>query len=261
MSVKYLFSVVVMLAAGQAGAADGQYHIFTDQQDRVVAAKIIKVDALRGLVELELENKRRTKVKPSIFCEKDQAYIRDWQSVKSFNSSSTFKAEMKKKVVESWTEKGTAQRDFERVVYEIELTNRGGEPLDNLDVAYNVFYEQEHLKSSGQYTEKNCTKGLIHHARLEARASHSLKTDPLVVYDQHLSGGYDGYVGGLPERQEGDIKGIWVRVSLTTPSGLTAIREFLSPKSLINHQSWEAPHTPEPEKPSSGRKKGKKKRK
>ncbi len=238
---KFLGVAVALFSMVLGVWASGEFHIFTDGQDRVVTAKIINVDSRRDVVELELENKRRTKVKPSIFIEADQIYICDWESLKRFNSSSMFKVEISKKVIESWTKKGTAQQDFDRVEYGITLINRGAAPLNNLDVAYNVFYEQEQLKSSGQYTEKNCVKGRIHHAQLNARTSHTLKAESVVVFDQHLSGGYDGYVGGLPERQEGDIKGIWVKVSMTTPSGASATREFLSPANLKNHQRWKNP--------------------
>jgi hypothetical protein len=250
-----MLALVFCISAG----AQSEFHIFTDLQDRVISAKIINVDDLRGKVELELENKRRVKVKPSIFIDTDQAYIHDWKSLKSFSSSSAFKVELKKRVIESWTEKGTAQRDFERIVYEIVLTNRGTIPLNNLVVAYNVFYEQELLKSTGQYTEKICKKGYIQHAQLSERESYTLKTEPIVVFDQHLSGGYDGYVGGLPERQEGDIKGIWVRVVMTTPSGASETRDFLSPESLKNHQAWQEPAQGKVAGSKGGKKKKKKK--
>jgi hypothetical protein len=252
-SLALVFLLVV--TAANSGATDG-FRIFTDRQGRAVSAKIINVDAQRGLVELQLENKRRKKIKPSIFCEKDQTYIRDWQSLRMFNSSSSFKVELKKKVVESWTEKGSVQRDFERVMYEMVLMNRGAEPLENLEVAYNIFYEQEQLATSGQYTDKHCTKGRIQREQVAPRSSNTLNSESVVVFDQHLSGGYDGYVGGLPERQEGDIKGIWLRVTLTMPSGASAMREFLSPKSLKSHHSWQ-----EPESTESANEKGKKKRK
>ncbi|MCF7818086.1 MAG: hypothetical protein K9M54_09415 [Kiritimatiellales bacterium] len=222
------------------GGEDG-VHVFTDQQNRVVSAKIINVDDLRGLVELELDGGRRVKVKPSAFTEKDQAYIRDWNTVQTFLSSSGFKLELKKKVVETWSEKGDVQRDFEKVLFEIVMTNRGKAPLENLQVAYNVFYEQEQLNSGGQYTEKECGMDWISHPRIEPLASATLATQPVVVFNQHLSFGYDGYVDGFPDRQEGDIKGVWVRVFLSTSSGLSAVREFKSPENLNNHCVWKEP--------------------
>lgn len=233
--------VMGLLLAGICFGGEDGVHVFTDTQNRAVSAKIINVDDLRDLVELEVGGGRRVKVKPSVFSEKDQAYIRDWNTVQTFLSSSGFKLELKKKVIETWSEKGDVQRDFEKVLFEIVMTNRGKALLENLQVAYNVFYEQEQLNSGGQYTEKECCMDWISHPGIEPWASATLSTQPVVVFDQHISAGYDGYVGGFPDRQEGDIKGVWVRVFLSTPSGLSAVREFKSPENLNNHCVWKEP--------------------
>jgi hypothetical protein len=83
----------VILISASCFAAKDEFRVFTTQDDRVVSARIINVDRQRGVVELELENKRRKKVKPSVFTEADQAYIHDWNLCKTFMSSSGLRVE------------------------------------------------------------------------------------------------------------------------------------------------------------------------
>jgi len=239
--VKRVLTVFLLAGGIRAVAGTEGFHVFTDKQGRTVSARIIGLNEAKGLVELELPNNERKKVEPSIFSQVDQDYILDWQAINAFEKGSAFKVELNKKVVKNWSEKSSVQRDFEQVVFEMTLINRGAAALKNLEITYNVFSEQEELTPAGEHTEDKCQTGRIAVDLLKPRERMVFSTQPVEVYDQHLSAGYDGYVGGLPDRQSGEIKGIWMRVSMTTKSGAIVSRDFVSPDTVKTLKQWQEP--------------------
>jgi len=224
-------------------AADG-YRIFTDQQGRAIEARIIKFDPRTNQVEIERTDRRRVKVKPEIFSEKDQTYIRDWQLIKGFMSTSWFKITADKKVAEDWKDRvgsqGAVQRNYEKIVYSVNLQNGSSVALDNMRFEYRIFYEQEQLAPGGQVTEKHCVGGEEKLDNIGARSKADFVTKPIVIFDQSLTGGYDEYRSGAPTRQEGKLKGFWLKAYMKTESGEVAEREYCSPASLKDHYQWVA---------------------
>jgi hypothetical protein len=249
------------LLASNLQAKDG-LHIFTDRQDRVVSARIVNLDERRGLVELELENKRRTKVKPSIFIEKDQAYIRDWGIGQAFMASSGLRFSGEKEVIEDWSDSpGTGiNQEFEKTVYNCELKNGSSVSFENVDVEYCVFWVQEVPEASGERRLEKDYSGRYAIPRMEPRSTTDFATDPVTLVYQHLAGGYY-YSNGATGKQSSKMKGVWLRVSMTTKSGETYTREFCEPTGVMKHQVWKAPPEISPEEsPPEKKKKSKKKK-
>jgi hypothetical protein len=242
------------------GTQDG-FHIFTDLQDRVVTAKIINVDDQRGLVELEMENKRRVKVGPSVFIEKDQDYIRNWRLCESFLSSSGLRFEGEKKVVEDWSENsGGINREFEKVVYNCTFRNGSSTEFTDLAVDYCVYWEQEvGGKGGGEERMEKDFSGSFQIGRLAPREAVNLATEPVVLLYQHLAGGYY-YLGGQTDKQSSKMKGVWLKVSMKSKSGETVTRDFCEPSDVMKRQTWKAPEkAPSEVAAPSKKKKGKKK--
>ena len=71
------FIILFIFGISIAAFAD-DYRSFTDKDDRIVRAKILKVDTQRKTVTIERENKRKFTVPIHIFSETDQAYILSW---------------------------------------------------------------------------------------------------------------------------------------------------------------------------------------
>lgn len=257
----FIMGIVALFCGIRCGAEDG-FRIFTDTQGRAVTAKVIKLDTRRGLVELELENRARKKVKPTVFCEADQAYLCDWQKVDEFMSAG-FKVEIEKRTVEEWTEKGSVQRDYEKIAYEIRMRNSGTVGFEDVRVDYNIFYEQEELGYGSNALKKETVPGRKIVEMVLPQKNCVVMTDPVVIYSQHLSGGYDEYVSGAPTNQSGKMKGIWVKLYFTTPSGAEGVREICEPSNVKDHQKWEElpqPKIQQSEEDRSTQKKRKKKK-
>jgi len=223
--------------------AEEKAHMFTDQQDRTVFARIIRMDERRGLVELELENKRRIKVKPSIFCEKDQVYIKSWIWINTFTSNSGLVFTGKKKTVGSGTKNGGrgVVQELEEVAYNCELKNKSALPYENIKVEYCVFWAQETIdEEGGEVCLKQSYSGRHEIERIGPLAALKFQTDPVTLVQQRLKADYY-YESGTPDRQSAKIKGVWVKVFMTTPDGKTTIRDFCEPGDVIKRQKWTAP--------------------
>jgi hypothetical protein len=153
--------VVLVLCSSVCIGEEREYYIFTDLQDRVVTAKIVKLDEQRNLVELELENKRHVKVKPSVFIEADQAYIRDWAICSRFMSSSGLRFFGEKEVVEDWSDSpGTGiNREFEKNVYNCELKNGSAVAFEDIKVEYCVYWVQETQQSGDEQRLEKTIQG------------------------------------------------------------------------------------------------------
>jgi hypothetical protein len=254
--------VVLVLCSSVCIGAESEYHIFTDLQDRVVTAKIINVDEQRGLVELERENKRHVKVKPSVFIEADQAYIRDWAICSRFMSSSGLRFFGEKEVVEDWSDSpGTGiNREFEKNVYNCELKNGSTVAFVNIKVEYCVYWVQESQQNGEEQRLEQDYSGRYEIPRIEPRSSAKFQTTPVTLVCQSLQGGYYYREGGS-DRQNSKMKGVWVKVSMTPANGKTISREFGEPASVMKHQVWKSPAKQEIKPKSSGSKKKKKKKK
>ncbi|MCF7848277.1 MAG: hypothetical protein K9M45_05450 [Kiritimatiellales bacterium] len=244
-----------------------EYRIFTDQQDRAIEARIINFDSRANLVEIERTDRRRVKVTPEIFSEKDQVFIRDWQLIKGFMSSSWFKIQADKKTAEEWDDMVGSQRavkrNYEKIVYNVNLQNGSSVTLENIRFEYRIFFEQEQLAAGGQMTEKHCVGGDATIESIAARSKDGFVTKPIVIFDQSLSGGYDEYTSGAPTSQSGKLKGFWLKAYMKTESGEVAEREYCSPANLKEHYEWMAveklSNRESAPAPSSKRKKKKKK--
>jgi hypothetical protein len=241
MSSRVVF-LAIMVFVPLWGFSESAFRVF-EAQGRAVEARIIQVDPSRGMVELELRNKQRKKVKVAIFREVDQDYIRDWNVVQEFMSQS-FKIEPVKNIMGTKKEMLGSQkairRDTKQICYDIKISNRTGVSIDGLTLKYNIFYEQEELGRGDNIQTKRYVYGSDDLTVLNARQNKEVQTKVFEVYNQRLAGGYDEYTGGSPTNQSGKTKGIWIKVFLKTPSGLTATREVCLPKTMKNQLSWQS---------------------
>jgi hypothetical protein len=223
------------------GAQDA-FHVFTDRQGRTVSARIIKVDELRGVVELELENKRRSRVKPSVFCEKDQNHIHEWNVCQTFMSSSGLRFSGERKVIEDWNESPGSgiKREYEKNIYRCELKNGSSIPYKDILVEYCMYWVQEKMADGEEVCLKRTHSARHKIPQIEPRSEVRFQTDPVVLFDQSLLPNYYWVKGG-PDQQDSKMKGIWLKVSMTTPGGMTVVREFCEPSDVMNRQTWQEP--------------------
>lgn len=229
--------LILSLMTG-AALAQGEFRIF-HAGDRTIEARVLTVNAKQGVVELELRNKQRKKINSSIFSKTDQSYLRDFAKVQEFQTQG-FRIEVEKNVVSKRKEtQSGVLRSTESICYDIKINNNTGIAIDGVTISYNLFYEQEEVGQGQNDTKRLYVDGELKVEPLPPRKKVSLQTARFEVYDQRLTGGYDGYVGGAPTHQSGKSKGAWLKVHIKTKSGLSATRDVCLPKNTNTLFSWQ----------------------
>ncbi|VGO11548.1 hypothetical protein PDESU_00093 [Pontiella desulfatans] len=237
-SIQSILICSVLLASGWAVA---EMHAFKLPDGRSVEAEIMDYNAKLGQVELQLANGSRKKIDPTIFVQADQDYIKEWASLDGFRSSSQFKIECAKKKLEQWKEGDDAfETKFEKYVYEVSLANRTASEIDPLKVEYRIYYEQEEndMATKKVVNHQQVKSGTLDVERVRAKETRRANTEPVVLkeFEFNMS---DYYVeGGDPESTSGELKGIWVRLTVKTKSGQTAVRDVYEPDSIKGKYAW-----------------------
>lgn len=233
--------IVTLTLCFCAATAFAELHEFNLPDGRSIKAEIVGYNARLGKVELKLGNGSRKKVSPAVFVQADQDYIQDWAALEGFRNSSAFKVECSKKKLESWKEGNDVEEyKYEKYVYEVMLENRTASTIDNMSVEYRIYYEQE--VNDGN-TKKVVDRELVKKGALDVDDIRTkevlrLKTEPVVIheYEYNISDYYRE--GGDPESTTGEIQGIWLRISVKTPGGQTAVRDIYEPSSLKGKHRW-----------------------
>jgi hypothetical protein len=148
--------------------------------------------------------------------------------------------------------------------YDIKLFNRSEVPMDNIQVEYNIFYEQDQAvrvgssssdvsqqndrggppqgdrggsQQSGTYSVKSGVQtkgGKSQIQELGRRNRRTLQTDSVVILNRSATSEAQGELIDL----EGDLKGIWVKVSMRAPDGTLRIRDIAQPPQLSRFYDW-----------------------
>ena len=68
-----------------------EYRTFTDQQGRIIKAKLISFDSKSGKITIERNNRKKATVSPTIFSNEDQTYINQWAKASLLNDKRNIK--------------------------------------------------------------------------------------------------------------------------------------------------------------------------
>jgi hypothetical protein len=119
--MKYVLMLVFLIGWVFSVPAATEYREFTSTDGKTIRGAIQAFDARTQTVTIEREGKGTSKVPLSIFSEKDQAYVLEWEAAKDFLSSSLLKIQIDDKVVEKRVEKEvediTYYRWFDRKIF------------------------------------------------------------------------------------------------------------------------------------------------
>jgi len=244
---------VFMLLANRAGAELREFKL---PDGRAIKAEIVSFNGKLGKVELKLENGSLRKVKPGIFVEEDQKYIKEWAAVKAFMNKAFFKLSCQKDLVEKWKDdivsqvsygggsletESIGEMKFEKFAYKVLLDNRNDVSLENLEIKYCIFCKE---KGKGRWRKgkdwfSNETSGTIQIDNLSAKSKKTEETEPVVIARQEITGDIvSSGTGSSFEKIGVELEGIWVRVTIKMPSGQTAIRDIFEPESLKGKHTW-----------------------
>lgn len=250
--MKRLFIVAGLLVFTLAAhRADAKMREFTSPDGRTLQAEIVSFNGKLGKVTLKLANGRIRRVEPSRFVEEDQKYIKEWASLDGFRNKTFFKISCSKDMVEKWkdniegrvsygggsSEKATVgEMKFEKYAYNLLLENRNDVPLENIEVEYCIFCKQ---KGKGQWESgtdwfQKENKGTLAIKKLPAKSKKTLTTKPSVIARQEILGDFvQSY-----EKISAELEGIWVRITIKTPGGQSAVRNVFQPKNLEGKHAW-----------------------
>ncbi len=223
-----------------AGAAT-QYRDFMDSQGRTIRGRILRYDAKKRAVTMERDNKKMVTVPLTIFSDKDQEYILEWEFNKVFLSQSSFKIEAKRKREKdkdgSYSGGGSTSTKVENTIYEIILQNKSTSTLEGLELEYCIYYEQEKHGNGKTIDEEGVRCGTLKVGAIRPKSSKDLMTEAVSIYTSELNAGWI-YSSGTDNKISGDVRGLWVRVNMTTKSGNVITRDFCMPDSLSNSKAW-----------------------
>ena len=144
MSVKHI-SCLLLIGLVSGARAGKEYRDFSDTQGRTIRACIMEYDSENETVKLERENRRIAKVPITIFCETDQAYVRDWEMLHDFERKGSFNIDvkrMKRDNDEQDSRDHNSKKEVTDTYYIIVLQNKGSSELKGLKLEYCIYYEQ-----------------------------------------------------------------------------------------------------------------------
>ncbi len=222
------------------------YRIFTDKEDRAVEAKVVHFDARSGKVTLESRKHRKSTVSISIFSEEDQVYIKEWLSVRNFLSSSKLRISVVKKKEKATDSKSQTRRPKPPCHYEIRLLPSSGTTFDAIQIEYCIYVNKD--RSKGDDTLSVISEQ-IDNIQLVAQKMRIERTKAVKLfrdYEAKIETNYSIYSGTTTSTSynkisEDDLKGVCVRVYLTTPSGKILMREICEPSSIAKRYEWKGP--------------------
>jgi hypothetical protein len=249
-----------------------EMHAFSLPDGRALEAEVVDYNARTGLVDLKRADGKRVKVKPDVFVEEDQAYIKEWNAAKSFTSDKFLKISFDEEILKRWKEEiyknltdteGNVEEylmkeiKYEDVAYQVELRNMNKTPLDGMRMEYRVYYEQSRENRDKQKPAQYIWAAKSDISPIPGGQSVKVVTKPVTIYDDNLNpiGWADGSER-VPGR--GDVHGIRARIYLKTASGKEIMREACYPKNLSSGEfAWKGGTGKPPAPLDSKKKKGK----
>ncbi len=265
--MKKLVTLFVLIAAA-VQAQDG-YRTFTAGDGRTLEAKLISYDSNSGKTTIERKDRKRITVAATAFSEKDQRHIAKWAAGQIFLSESKLKLDLERDEVKSTktdltinledysnmrggsgtrnvgTDKKTQYR------FLLSLSNTGGLPLERISMDYRIYYSQEKAvkdkeKSEAQADDRPDIYEAVEQQKvreergtiklIEPRATKEVATKSVTVLNRTVSG------RGIESRinLEGELHGVWIRLTMKGPDNEKLVREIAYPPSIPKKFPWNA---------------------
>ena len=223
-----------------AAWAGDEYRDFTNTKGQTVRGRIVSFDARKDIVQIEPERGKKARIPLSALIEKDQEYVRSWQVGRNFMDDRRLKisAKRRREDNEGMTRKyGIVTRDVENMSYEILLENASELMFENVEMQYCIYYEQEESAEGGNETRRGVYCGKTDIETLTSGSKQALKTEVVLIYKAELDSGYY-YTAGSDSSQDGEVHGIWLRLTMELPGGEKVVRDFSMPDSIPNGHKW-----------------------
>lgn len=214
-----------------ATCAGGTCRVFTDVNGRSVKGQLLEFNADQQMVFIQRINQKVCQAPLSSFSKADQQYILEQGLLNTVKISAKMIDLGKTK---TFCHKQYKPEDVKCLGYAVMLKNSSVVRLEDVDIAYCIFYRQERFVKGKTVLEEGRQCGGFDVAVVEAGSNHNLKTDSIFLYDEQIDTSLFGSTGGA----EGRIQGIWIRATATLPSGNKITREFCNPCTIDQSKDW-----------------------
>ncbi|MEI6890529.1 MAG: hypothetical protein V5783_00005 [Pontiella sp.] len=259
-----IWSVLILSMILSLGSM-AEMHAFELPDGRILEAELVDYNSRQGLVTLKRTDGKRIPVKPSIFIEKDQIYIRDWCAARAFLSDSTLKIQADDDVVKSWKEEetmdvrytdGSVEKEYihnvikyEDVAYNISFKNMGEVAINGLVLEYCVYYEQSTMCwEEKPKVELKTSYGKKEIPELRVKQSAEVTTKTVMIYEDDINP-IDMRDGDQRRPGKGEILGMHVRVTMKGGDA-SSIRTVSVPENFsLEEYPWSTVSSPNSRKP------------
>ena len=244
----------VILASGWAQA---EVREFTTKDGKAIFGEIVDYNVKTDVVKIKTDRGKMEETKGSTFLDEDFIYIRDWDAVRLFSQNAKFRIYLNESSSKSkWTKyrwlrhpgkkeaTHTHTTDFNRLVYSMKFDNQTGYDLENVELKYCIYYEQDRLDHAIEEKVQDLVVRPAVHSFVIIQDGLNKKLDfkPIVLRRQEIHGNTRArYLEGDGRFMRSELIGLVFRASITTLSGHTAIREIRLPKDLSEEYVWVEP--------------------
>lgn len=229
------------LAGGCIAAEENGFRMFTDIQGRSIEARIVEYDSVKGKLQIERHDGKKSWVRPDVFAAENQDYIKDWIDADLILSERSLRISMKKQAMGKTGSK-KENKVSEKVCFEVTLDNRTEVPITGLKMEYHYF-----VKTLGSGTRKDSEKtvpGALNVASLAPKERKQFNTN-IVYLDTvyHTVTEYSRYSNNplvsLNKVSEDELTGIWIRIYGPAVDGVSSVRDVCYPTDLKEKVRWE----------------------
>jgi hypothetical protein len=200
-----------------------EYHTFSDTNDRSFEGTIKAFNAAAAVVTIERVDGKTGQMPLSAFAEATRGYILNWGASNDFMKGMTLSVDLKSQSVASG--KLDAAQVPERVsefYYVVQLSNKTTAALNKIAIEYCIFYRQGDRDGSTINYKEGICHGRESVEPLKPSATSALETKSIQLYSEESQ----TTIFGAADTFNADVRGIWLRLTTTLPSGEKITREY-----------------------------------
>jgi hypothetical protein len=255
--IPFFYILAVVLGAGRVAA---EVREFTTKEGVAVFGEILDYSIKSDVVKIKTDGGKTIQTTASSFRDEDFMYIRDWDAVRLFSKNTDFRVYLSEPISKNKWAKYLWRRPpgkndpvnilkiyHNRIYYEIKFENQTGYNLENVDIKYCIYYEQERIdpRIEEKVTDLVVRPSIHHYAIVPDKLNKKFESNSIVLRDKdYQAGSRLEYLEGEGRFIKSRIIGMVFRATITTVSGPSAVREVRVPRGLSEKYVWVEP-TPE----------------
>lgn len=257
--IVWVYALTTVLGTG---AVSAEMHEFIAKDGSVVQGEIVDYSVQTDVVSIKSNRGKTIQTKAESFRDEDFKYIRDWDAVRLFSQNTHFRIYLdgplsrnkwskytwyrppgKREPIKTWV------ADFNRMGYTIKIDNQTGYDLENVELKYCIYYEQERLDYAVEEKIPDIVvRPSIHKfAIVPDGINKKFESNSIVLRSKEYVSGRGtqlNYLEADGRLFRSRMIGMVFRAEIKTGSGFSAVREVRQPIDLSEEYAWVGP-TPE----------------